>query len=282
MKTNLKKEEIREAKIYIISLQPNKKIKDFYNVNKIKGCNFIEITKADDLRKIIDADIIYFLSQEDINSEFKQELKKIKQPDTLKIIISPKELTNLRDICTTYITTEDDYKKIHHFLKQIIETICVPSLIGFDYADIKTLFLMSPNMIFKSYKTKINEKEKIMSMIKRDFKTMEICFFVLNGCQGFSLDDVNYFENELSKISKSHTLFNANINEELKDNLELNLFVGMRVEFLYPIPKILSSILKPSFIFLMIHPFQNNRNNHNLTTFNCINQSPSIWKIIFP
>ena len=82
-------------------------------------------------------------------------------------------------------------------------------------------------MVLKNYKTKRNEKEKIMSMIERDFKTMEICFFVLNGFGGFSLDDVNYFENELNKISKGYTFFNARISDKLKDNLELNLFVGM-------------------------------------------------------
>ena len=227
MKKHLKKEELREAKIYVVSLQANKKIEDFYNNNKIEGSNFIEITKTDDLRHISDADMIYFLSQEDINPKFKQGLENYPQPKTLKIVVSSKELTNLRDISTTCIKTEYDYKKIHHFLKQIIETISVPGLVGFDYADIKTLLLKSPNMVLKNYKTKRNEKEKIMSMIERDFKTMEICFFVLNGFGGFSLDDVNYFENELNKISKGYTFFNARISDKLKDNLELNLFVGM-------------------------------------------------------
>lgn len=42
---------------------------------------------------------------------------------------------------------------------------------------------------------------------------------------------MNRFADANKKVySKSNTIFNANINDKLKDNLELNLFVGMKLE----------------------------------------------------
>jgi hypothetical protein len=211
--------------IYIISLQKNKKIRDYFNRNKIKGGKFLEITTLADLNRIYDANMIYFISNKDITSKFKERLKEILLPDVIKIVMTNNDFKNLKDICTTYIRTAEDIKGIHWFLKQIIEAIAIPSLVGLDYSDVKQVFLMSPNIELKRFQS--NDIEELIQKIEMSDSMIESCFFVINGTPDLTIDQINYFSEEIQKDSK-FCAWGAKINDELKKKWEVSLFIGSR------------------------------------------------------
>jgi len=219
--------EIKSAKVYIVSLQKNKRIREYYQKNWIRGGNFIEILKSEDIQKIADGDMIYFLSSRDIPLEFKKELIKSGAPGNIKIAVCPKKFRRLTDICFTYMKASQNYKKTHRFLKEIIECIALPSLVGLDYADICQLFMMSARMELRRYKANITERDKIIEQIRKEFKKIDGCFFVASGGQDFSLDDVAFMGDNIGSLAK-HIVFGARIEDHLKGKIELRLYVGFR------------------------------------------------------
>jgi len=219
--------EIKSAKVYIVSLQKNKRIREYYQKNWIKGGNFIEILKSEDIQKISDGDMIYFLSSRDISQKFKEVLRKSGTPGNIKIDVCPKKFRRLTDVCSTHIKASQNYKKVHRFLKEIIECIALPSLVGLDYADICQLFMMNSRIVLRKYKARLSEKDNIIKEIKREFKKIDGCFVVISGGVDMTLDDVANLGEVISMITK-HIVWGARIEENLKGKIELSLFAGWR------------------------------------------------------
>jgi hypothetical protein len=219
--------EVGLAKVYIVSLQRNKRLREFYLKNKIKGGNFIEIRRKSDFNKISDGDMIYFLSSKDITKEYKEEIKKSGSNWSIKVSVSEKKFKNLNDSCSTHVKSCKDFKKTHRFLKEIIECIALPSLVGLDYADIRQIFMMNSRIELKKYKAKLNEKDHIIRNIKKDFKKIDGCFFVVSGGTDITLDEVLDIAEKIGKIS-IFMVYGARIEEDLKGKIEVSLFAGWR------------------------------------------------------
>lgn len=221
------KEELDKnmAQIFIISLQENQELKEYYEQNKIKRGKFIEITKKEDFDKIPEADMVYFLSTKDVSEEIKEQISKLGESWCVKVAVSPEKLINLTTVCPTWMKSDLDYKKTHRFLKEIIECIAVPSMVCLDYADIKELFTISSRMELRKYKTELSEKDKIVEEIKREFKEIDSCFFVVSGGTDLTLSDVMSFEDQMGSIVK-YIVYGARIEEHLKGKVELSLYAG--------------------------------------------------------
>jgi hypothetical protein len=219
--------EVGLAKVYIVLLQKNKRLRDFYGKNKINGGNFVEITKKSDFNKILDGDMIYFLSSRDITKEYKEEIKKSGSNWSIKLSVSEKKFKNLNDACSTHIKSCKVFKKTHRFLKELIECIALPSLVGLDYADIRQIFMMNSRIELKKYKAKLDEKDEIIKDIKKDFKKIDGCFFVVSGGTDITLDEILDVAEKIGKIS-IFMVYGARIEEDLKGKIEVSLFAGWR------------------------------------------------------
>jgi len=219
--------EVGLAKVYVVSLQKNKRLREFYLKNKIEGGDFIEIRKKSDFKKISDGDMIFFLSSKDITNEYKEEMKKIGLNWSIRLAVSDKKFRNLNEACSTYIKSCKDFKRTHRFIKEIVECIALPSIVGIDYADIKQIFMMSSRVELRRYKAKLNERDKIIKDIKKDFKKIDSCFFVVSGGPDITLDEVIDVAEDISRISTA-TVYGSRIEEELKGKVEVSLFAGWR------------------------------------------------------
>ena len=220
--------EINSARIYLISLQENKELREYYEQNKIKGGKFVEITKIEDFDRIPEADMVYFLSTKDISLEIKEKILKIGPDWIIKITVSTEKYQRLNEVCSTYVKADEDYKKTHRFLKEIIECITVSSLVGLDYAEVTQLFRNSSRIELRKYRTKLSQKSKIIEEIKKEFNKIDNCFFVVSGgVNFFILDDLIYFEDEIGNIAE-YLGRAARIEEDLNDMIELSLYVGWK------------------------------------------------------
>jgi hypothetical protein len=219
--------EVGLAKIYIVSLQKNKRLRDFYGKNIIKGGNFVEITKKSDFNKILDGDMIYFMSSKDVSKEYKDEIGKSGSDWSIKLVVSEKKFRNLNDACSTYVKSCKDFKKTHRFLKEIIECITLPSLVGLDYADIRQIFMINSRIELRKYKASLEEKDKIVKEIKKDFRKIDGCFFVVSGGADITLDEILDVVEKIGKIS-IFMVYGARFEEDLKGKIEVSLFAGWK------------------------------------------------------
>ena len=217
--------EIDSARIYIISLQENKELREYYEQNEIKGGKFIEITKKEDFDKIPEVDMVYFLSTKDISKEVKEQISKLDPSGCVKIAVCFEKFKILNDVCSTYVKANSDYKKTHRFLKEIIEGIALPSMVGLDYADIKQFFTTSSRIELRKYRVKLSEKNKIIEDIKKEFQQMDNCFFVVSGGADLTLNDVAYFEDKMGSIAKN-VVYGTRREKKLKSEIELSLYAG--------------------------------------------------------
>ena len=223
-------EEIEEnnAWLCIVSLQKNEQLKDLYMTNKKKGSHFVEIKKKSDFKKLSECGMIYFLSSEDITKEYKEEISKLGSDLIFKLAVSGKKFKNLNDSCPTHIKASRDYRKTHTFLKRLIECVALPSLVGLDYATIGRFLIMSSKIDLRKYTFKLNEKDKIIKKIKKEFKKIDNSFFVITGGTDMILEDIIDIAERIKKISRLFSAFGSIIDEGMKDKIEVNLFAGWR------------------------------------------------------
>jgi|SRR3989344_315409 len=213
--------------IYIVSLQRNKRLRNYYAQHRIKGAKFLEISKKSDPKKILGGDLIFFLSSKDLSRDVRETISGMDSNWNLKIAVSTRKLRRLNDVCLTYIKACKDYKETHLFLKEIIECIAVPSLVGLDFVDIKQLFMMNSRFELGRYNTKLSEKDRIVKEIKKRFKKLDGCFLVVNGGADITLDEINELARKIGVISK-YSVLGTRIDKHLKGRVELGLYAGWR------------------------------------------------------
>jgi hypothetical protein len=223
-KENIEYEElIGEAQIYIVILTNNKTLETYFREHLIRRGKVITV---EDISKLSNADMIYFIASEDISQELRLRLSKLIQDSTIKVYISPNKLKELGSICDTHIKNDINHEKIHWFLKSIIEAIAIPSLVGLDYVDVKGVLSESPIMFLKRYEGKLTNIDKTIEQVKREFKQIDNVFFTLHSSKQLKLDDINYLGEKLEEVD-GNVVYSATINDKKNDDFfELALFVG--------------------------------------------------------
>lgn len=212
-------ENISPAKVYVVSLQ-----KGFYLKGSIKGCESVEITEKSDIDKISDGDMIFFLSSEDISGSFMEEIKNSFKEGAVKIAVSSEVFKNLGSACSSTIVVNKDLDDTYRFLRSVIEGFTVPGLVGLDYSDVARVFKISPIIFTRLYVSE--HTDAILTDIKKEFKKMDSCFFVIEGGKNLTIDIINNLEERISEIS-GFTACNAFVDES-QDRTKVMLFAGCK------------------------------------------------------
>ncbi len=211
-------------KIYIVSLQKNTRLKKYYEINNIKGAKFLEITKKNDFKKISKGDMYFLITSKKINGQTIREIGNIGFNWSVVVLISKKELNVTNKIFSSNIVTTKNYKKVHKFLKELIECIYLPSFVGLDYADVKQVFDKSSKIELKRYKINNLKTNKIINNIKKEFKSLNSCFLIINKSEIF-LEEINNISDKIKLIAK-YFKFGARLESKLRNKTELSLFIG--------------------------------------------------------
>ena len=198
--------------ISIALVEGDKDIVDYFNENKIRGCEVVEIHDEKDLKKLVNADLV-FLLYDKLNKPLKEQIKSYNWHLLVGVSQHPEP------IFTSFIRASPE--EAPRLINQLIECINIPCLTGLDFADIHKLFSMSPIMEVWSCKGK-NIKD-ILDQIK--YKKLKACMFILSGSEKLQLDNVLKVGEHLNKISE-FVIYGSRIDPSLKDNLELVIFGG--------------------------------------------------------
>jgi hypothetical protein len=204
---NIHSEE--EVKLYIVSLEKNKKLNDYFNKNKIENNNFIEIKNKMDFNKILEGDIIFILAKKESYNQFIEQ------------ILFLKENSNSAVIC---INSLENYELVFDFLRRITELINIPSLVGIDFADIKNVLKLGNNIIFRKYDFDLEYIDNIIEKINFDFKNIDNCLVIINGGSNLKLDSVNYLVDKIEDLTPN-LVYGSTMEDNLGEKIELYFYI---------------------------------------------------------
>lgn len=217
--------DLKLPKFYIISLEDNNTLRDYFNRNPIENAEYIEITNSEDLKRVSDGNFFFFLTTKGVSESFSEEIKRITKYAHVTVAVSQEQITPLTDACTTFFEISN-YEIVYNFLKDFIYLALNPSLLGLHYKDIREFFSSSQRFLLKRYEVKFNEKEKFIEKIKNENESMYSCFAIFKGGPKMSLEIINWFLEELNDYSEGPILAGGITREDESDWFELKLFVS--------------------------------------------------------
>ncbi len=198
--------------ISIALVEGDKDIVDYFNENKIRGCKVVEIHDEKDLKKLVNADLV-FLLYDKLNKPLKEQIKSYNWHLLVGVSQHPEP------IFTSFIRASPE--EAPRLINQLIECVTIPCLTGLDFADIHKLFSISPILEVRSYKGK-NIKD-ILDQIK--YKKLKACMFILSGDKKLNLESILKVGKLLDQISE-FVVYGSRIDRSLND-LELTIFAGI-------------------------------------------------------
>lgn len=197
-------------KLYIISLEKNKELNNYFNKNKIDDTNFIEINEEKDFEKLSDGDIIFVLSSKKNYEKYENKINIVKEHNNSAVVP---------------ITSLENFELIFEFLQKLTEIIIIPCLVGLDFADIKEILNTGDNIILKKYEIYFKKKIIIPEKLVFDLKEVNACLAVFSVGLNIKLDDIHNLENEIYKYVENFVFGCSMSNKNLKEKIELYLFI---------------------------------------------------------
>jgi hypothetical protein len=226
---NLKHNNTRSIKdkYSIISLNKNKKIKEYFNniqkKNKkrevISNWRFLEnkISK----RK---SKIIYFLASKDISLKFS---KLIKSNKAVKIAVCSKKLTKLIDACDVHIDSKPYNEETYSSIRYMLESFQIPHLLNLNHDNAIDLFKKCKTLSIKKYVIKLSDTKITLKQIKNELDKIKYAYCIIN--QDYLVRDeeniANNIQNSLNSFVQ-YPIYAETRTWKLKDKVELILFIG--------------------------------------------------------
>jgi hypothetical protein len=216
---------IMNANITILSFLDDESINEHYILNIINGCNFLKVKNIDDIKKHFKSDMIFILTDSEIDDKYLPVLNKMGETWTVKILVSNNKLNKLNKLCHSQIKPNLDHLSTHVFMKKLIESIVLPGLTGLDYADVKEFLSSNKNIKFITYVDDYKNKGRVIEKIENTVLNKKDCFFILTGSSNLTLDDVVFFQDNLSPLF-NNVLAAARVIPEMTNSFELFLFTS--------------------------------------------------------
>ena len=140
------KKEITSAQIYAVFFKDPPQI---FKKKRIYGLK-VAYLKKPTLGLLHDADMLFIITSRDISEEFFKEFRK-QHKKFIIVVFARADLVHLKQIATTYILTKEPTRKIHWYIRLVVEMISLPSYVGLDYYDVAAIFKNSRNMTISCY-----------------------------------------------------------------------------------------------------------------------------------